>query len=141
MKSGPRKKARRFNPESFLTQIGSGRTVVSLPQKHTVFAQGDASDAVFYIQEGRVRLTVVSSAGKEAIIAILNAGDFFGEGCLAGQPLRMASATTMTESSLMRIERKAMVGVLGREPKFSDMFVAYLLARNVRYEADLVDQF
>ena len=141
MKSpGPPRKPRKFDPGRFLTKIGEGRKIVSFPKKHTVFAQGDSCDAVFYVQKGKVKLTVVSKQGKEATIAILNPGDFFGEGALTGQPLRMCSATTMTECSLMRIENKAMADVLHREHAFSDMFVGYVLGRNIRYEADLVDQ-
>jgi CRP-like cAMP-binding protein len=113
---------------------------VVFPKKQTIFTQGDAADAVFYIQEGEVRLTVVSKTGKEATLGILREGDFFGEGSLAGQPLRMGSATAMTDCELLRIDKKAMVLALHREHKFSDLFVAYLLARNVRYEEDLVDQ-
>jgi CRP-like cAMP-binding protein len=131
---------REFNPQEFLATIGEGRKVVSFPKKETIFAQGDAADAVFYIQEGKVRLTVVSKVGKEATLGILSQGDFFGEGGLAGQHLRMGSASAMTECELLRIEKKAMMLALHREHKFSDLFVAYLLARNIRYEEDLVDQ-
>ena len=109
-------------------------------KKQTIFSQGDAADAVFYIQEGKVRLTVVSKIGKEATLGILSAGDFFGEGSLAGQTLRMGSAAAMTDCELMRIDKKAMMLALHREHTFSDLFVAYLLARNIRYEEDLVDQ-
>ena len=133
-------KNKKFDPDSFLRNIGEGRTIWSLPQKDTVFAQGEPSDAVFYIQQGGVKLNVVSKAGKEATIGVLNASDYFGEGCLAGQPLRMSSAITMSDCSLMRIESKAMLGVLHRQSDFSDRFVSYLLARNLRYEEDLVDQ-
>jgi CRP/FNR family transcriptional regulator, cyclic AMP receptor protein len=131
---------REFNPQEFLATIGEGRKVVSFPKKQTIFAQGDAADAVFYIQEGKVRLTVVSKIGKEATLGILSQGDFFGEGGLAGQHLRMGSAAAMTDCELLRIEKKAMMLALHREHKFSDLFVAYLLARNIRYEEDLVDQ-
>jgi CRP/FNR family cyclic AMP-dependent transcriptional regulator len=131
---------RDFDPKEFLATIGEGRKVVVFPKKQTIFTQGDAADAVFYIQEGEVRLTVVSKTGKEATLGILREGDFFGEGGLAGQPLRMGSATAMTDCELLRIDKKAMVLALHREHKFSDLFVAYLLARNVRYEEDLVDQ-
>jgi CRP/FNR family cyclic AMP-dependent transcriptional regulator len=134
------KKRRDFDPRKFLATIGEGRKVVAFPKKQTIFTQGDAADAVFYIQEGKVRLTVVSKIGKEATIGILSDGDFLGEGGLAGQPLRMSSATAMTDCELMRIEKKAMMGVLHREHTLSDMFVAYLLTRNIRYEEDLVDQ-
>jgi len=106
----------------------------------TIYAQGDPADAVFYVQKGKIRLTVVSKAGKEATIAILNEGSFFGEGALAGQLLRMGSVAAMTDCELLRVDKKAMIAALHREHTFSDMFVAYLLARNIRYEEDLVDQ-
>ena len=128
-----------FNAKEFLATIGEGRKVVAFPKKQTIFTQGDAADAVFYIQEGKVRLTVVSKIGKEATLGILSEGEFFGEGGLAGQPLRMGSATAMTDCELLRIDKKAMMLAL-REHTFSDLFVAYLLARNIRYEEDLVDQ-
>lgn len=134
------KKKRDFDPKQFLATIGDGRKVLALPRKQSVFTQGDDADAVFYIQEGQVRLTVVSKIGKEATLGILNAGDFFGEGVLAGQPLRMGSATALTDCELLRIDKKAMMLALHREHAFSDLFVAYLLSRNIRYEEDLVDQ-
>ena len=134
------KKERAFDPKKFLATIGSGRKVVAVPKKQPIFVQGDVADAIFYIQEGKVRLTVVSKAGKEATLGILSEGDFFGEGSLAGQPLRMGSATAMTDCELLRIDKKAMMLALHREQTFSDLFVAYLLARNIRYEEDLVDQ-
>jgi CRP-like cAMP-binding protein len=134
------KKLGKFDPKTFLSTISGGRKVEAFPKNQTIFAQGDSSDAVFYIQKGKVKLTVVSKIGKEATIGILNDGDFFGEGCLAGQPLRLCSATAMTDCSVMRIDKKSMVEVLHREHAFSDMFVAYLLTRNIRYEEDLVDQ-
>ena len=109
-------------------------------KNQTIYAQGAACDAVFYIQKGKVRLTVVAKNGKEATIGILNPGDFFGEGSLAGQPLRMGSATALTDCGLMQIDKKAMMLALHREHTLSDMFVAYLLGRNIRYEEDLVDQ-
>jgi len=133
-------KDRDFDPREFLATIGAGRKVVTFPKKQPIFTQGDAADAVFYIQEGKVRLTVVSKAGKEATLAILSEGEFFGEGGLAGQPLRMGSAAAMTDCELLRIDKKAMMLALHREHMFSDLFVAYLLARNIRYEEDLVDQ-
>jgi CRP-like cAMP-binding protein len=133
------KKKHDFDPNAFLATIGEGRRVVAFPKKSTIFAQGDAANAVFYIQEGKVRLTVVSKIGKEATLGILNPGEFFGEGGLAGQPLRMGSATAMTDCELLQIDKKAMMLALHREHKFSDLFVAYLLARNIRYEEDLVD--
>jgi CRP/FNR family cyclic AMP-dependent transcriptional regulator len=134
------KKRRDFDPHSFLATIGEGRKALTVSKRQAIFAQGDTADAVFYIQEGRVRLTVVSKAGKEATIGILKEGDFFGEGSLAGQSLRMGSATAMTDCAVLRIDKKAMMQALRREHEFSDLFVAYLLARNIRYEEDLVDQ-
>jgi CRP-like cAMP-binding protein len=134
------KKRSKFDPQTFLSTIDGGRTIAAFPKRQTIFAQGDSSDAVFYIQEGKVKLTVLSSAGKEATIGILNEGDFFGEGCLTGQPLRLGSATAITDCSVMQIGKKSMVEVLHREHEFSDMFVAFLLTRNIRYEEDLVDQ-
>jgi CRP/FNR family cyclic AMP-dependent transcriptional regulator len=134
------KRKREFDPKKFLATIGVGRKVVAFSKKQTVFTQGDAADSIFYIQDGKVRLTVVSKVGKEATLGILSEGDFFGEGGLAGQPLRMGSATAMTDCELLRIDKKAMMNALHREHEFSDMFVAYLLARNIRYEEDLVDQ-
>ena len=134
------KKIRRFDPSTFLATIGEGRKSITVPKKQGIFAQGDAADAVFYIQEGKVRLTVVSKIGKEATIGILSEGKFFGEGSLAGQAVRMGSAAAMTDCQLLRIEKKAMMDALHREHSFSDLFVAYLLARNIRYEEDLVDQ-
>jgi CRP/FNR family cyclic AMP-dependent transcriptional regulator len=133
-------KKRDFDPKQFLATIGKGRRAVMFPRKQTIFAQGDSADAVFYIQQGKVRLTVVSQVGKEATIAILGEGDFFGEGALAGQPLRMGSASAMTDCDVLKIDKKAMIEALHREHTFSDLFVAYLLARNIRYEEDLVDQ-
>ena len=134
------KKKREFDPQAFLATIGEGRKIVPFQKKQTIFAQGDAADAVFYVQSGKVKLTVVSNNGKEATIGILSERDFFGEGCLAGQPLRMAAATAMTDCELLRVEKRAMMQALHREHAFSDMFVAYLLTRNIRYEEDLVDQ-
>jgi CRP-like cAMP-binding protein len=134
------KKQRKFDPKTFLSTIDGGRTIVTLPKKQMIFVQGDSSDSVFYIQKGKVRLTVVAKGGKEATIGILNDGDFFGEGCLTGQALRMCSANAMTDCTVMRIDKKSMIDVIHRERAFSDMFVAYLLTRNIRYEEDLVDQ-
>jgi CRP/FNR family transcriptional regulator, cyclic AMP receptor protein len=134
------KKKSDFDPHAFLAIIGEGRKVLAFPRKQTIFVQGDTADAVFYIQTGKVRLTVVSKAGKEATIGVLGEGDFFGEGSLAGQALRMGSAMAMTDCVVVRIEKKAMVKALHLEHEISDMFVTYLLARNIRYEEDLVDQ-
>jgi CRP-like cAMP-binding protein len=129
-----------FDPKTFLSTLNGGRKIEALAKKQTIFAQGDSADAVYYIQEGKVKLTVVSDIGKEATIGILKEGDFFGEGCLTGQRLRLCSATAMTDCSVMKIDKKSMNEVLHREHAFSDMFVGYLLARNIRYEEDLVDQ-
>lgn len=129
-----------FDPQTFLAKIGTGRTLVACPKQSPIFTQGEAADAVFYIQDGQVKLTVVSEHGKEAVIAILHAQAFFGEGCLAGQPRRMATATALTDGALMRIEKAAMLRVLHAEPAFSELFMAYLLSRNSRIEADLIDQ-
>jgi CRP-like cAMP-binding protein len=134
------KKLSKFDPKTFLSTINGGRKIEAFPKKQTIFAQGDSSDAVFYIQTGKVKLTVVSETGKEATIGILNKGDFFGEGCLTGQPLRLCSATAMTDCVVMRIDKKSMVKTLHEEHELSDLFVAYLLTRNIRYEEDLVDQ-
>ena len=131
---------RKFNPQTFLSTIDGGRKITSVGKKQVIFAQGDSSNAVFYIQKGKVKLTVLAKSGKEATIGILNEGAFFGEGCLTGQPSRLCSATAMTECSVMRIEKKSMVDVLHQERTFSELFVAYLLTRNIRYEEDLVDQ-
>lgn len=134
------KKKRAFDPRKFLATIGEESKSVLFKRKQGIFSQGDAADAVFYIQTGKVKLTVVSKAGKEATIGILREGDFFGEGSLAGQTLRMGSAAAMTDCSILRIDKKVMMKALHREHDFSDLFVAYLLARNIRYEEDLVDQ-
>jgi CRP/FNR family transcriptional regulator, cyclic AMP receptor protein len=134
------KKLRKFDPNKFLSTVNSGRKIETFSKRRTIFAQGASADAVFYIKEGKVKLTVVSEIGKEATIGILSEGAFFGEGCLAGQALRLGSATAMTDCSVMKITKKAMVEVLHRERAFSDLFMAYLLTRNIRYEEDLVDQ-
>jgi CRP/FNR family transcriptional regulator, cyclic AMP receptor protein len=134
------KELRKFDPQTFLSTVDIGRTIVVFPKKQTIFSQGKSSDAVFYMQQGRIKLTVVSTSGKEATVGVLNEGDFFGEGCLTGQPVRMCSATAMTDCTAMRIDKKSMIEVIHREHAFSDMFVAYLLTRSIRYEEDLVDQ-
>ena len=130
----------KFDPKTFLATIDNGRTISSYSQKQGIFAQGDRANAVFYIQEGKVKLTVISTAGKEATIGLLGIGDFFGEGCLTGQRVRLCSASAMTDCSVTKIDKKAMATVLHGENAFSDLFVAYLLTRNIRYEEDLVDQ-
>ncbi len=135
-----KRKIHGFNPDTFLATIGDGRKNLSFAKKEGIFAQGDRADSVFYIQKGKVKLTVVSKTGREATIGLLADGNFFGEGSLAGQALRMGSAEAMTDCEIQRIDKKVMMDVLHREPALSEMFVAYLLARNVRYEEDLVDQ-
>ena len=134
------KKKNEFDPSTFLATIGAGRKFVLFPKKQRIYTQGDNADAVFYIQTGKVKLTVVSKTGKEGTIGILGEQDFFGEGSLAAQTLRMGSATSLTDCSILRIEKKVMMEALHREHEVSDLFVTYLLARNIRYEADLVDQ-
>jgi CRP/FNR family cyclic AMP-dependent transcriptional regulator len=134
------KRKNRFDPKTFLATMGVGRKILAIPKKQTIFAQGDGADAVFYVQKGKVRLTVVSKVGKEATIGIVSEGNFFGEGALAGQLLRMGSAAAMTDCEILRVEKSAMMEALRRERALSEMFVAYLLARNIRYEEDLVDQ-
>jgi CRP/FNR family cyclic AMP-dependent transcriptional regulator len=134
------KRNREFDPQAFLATIGEGRKALLFPKKQTIFAQGDPADAVFYLQTGKVRLTVVSKTGKEATIGLLSDGSFFGEGSLAGQPLRMGAATAMTDCAVLRIEKQAMLETLHQEHTLSDLFVAYLLTRNIKYEEDLVDQ-
>jgi CRP/FNR family transcriptional regulator, cyclic AMP receptor protein len=134
------KNAREFDPDTFLATIGRGRKIVAVQKKQSVYTQGDRADAVFFVQKGKVRLTVVSKASKEATIGIVGERNFFGEGTLAGQLLRMGSAIALTDCDLLRVEKAAMLDALHREHAFSDLFVAYLLARNIRYEEDLVDQ-
>jgi CRP/FNR family cyclic AMP-dependent transcriptional regulator len=129
-----------FDLQGFLAAAGKGRTLAEHPKDHQIFLQGDPADAVFYIQKGKVKLTVVSKQGKEAVVAILGAGDFFGEGCLARQPLRMASAGTMSECSVLRLEKSAVIRLLHDEPAFSERLLHHLLSRNIRIEEDLVDQ-
>jgi CRP/FNR family cyclic AMP-dependent transcriptional regulator len=134
------KKKREFNPNTFLATIGEGRKNLIFVKKQVIFTQGDVADAVFYIQKGKVKLTVVSETGREATIGMLTNGDFFGEGALAGQGLRMGSASALSDCEILRIDKQVMISALHREHTFSDLFVSYLLARNVRYEEDLVDQ-
>ena len=129
-------KARTFDPKTFLAQTGLGRTILQYPKNKVIFAQGDPSDAVFYIQTGRAKLTVLSALGKEATIALLGEGDFMGEGCIASdQPLRAASATAITDCFVLRIEKDAMLNVLHRQHVFSDLFVAYLVGRYSQTQA------
>jgi CRP-like cAMP-binding protein len=129
-----------FNPKSFLAKVGEGRSIGAYRKDQTVFSQGDPADAVFYLQNGKAKVTVVSEHGKEAVVAILGTSEFFGEGCLAGQARRIATVTTMTESVIVRLEKAAIIRVIHQEPAFSEMFIAHLLGRTIRVEADLVDQ-
>jgi CRP-like cAMP-binding protein len=135
-----RKARSAFDPQAFLAKVGKGRTRADYIKNQRVFSQGDPADAIFYIQTGKVKLTVVSKQGKEAVVAILGAQDFFGEGCLAGQPLRMASAAAMSECSIMRLEKASVLRMLRDQAGFSELFLHYLLSRNIRIEEDLVDQ-
>jgi CRP-like cAMP-binding protein len=136
----PPKRTTPFNPQTFLAKVGQGKTLLQIRKRQLIFSQGDAADAVFYLQEGRVRLSVVSQQGKEAVIAMLEPGSFLGEGCLAGQLVCMATATAVESSTLVRIDRQAMTRVLHEEPAFSELFLGYLLSRNIRIQEDLVDQ-
>jgi CRP/FNR family transcriptional regulator, cyclic AMP receptor protein len=129
-----------FSPSAFISKIGAGKSIKDYKNKLAIFSQGQPADSVFYIRSGKVKLIVASKRGKEAVIAILQKGDFFGEGALAGQPLRIASASAMPRATVVRVERGAMVELLHKQPKFAEIFMAYLLSRNVRIEADLVDQ-
>jgi CRP/FNR family transcriptional regulator, cyclic AMP receptor protein len=135
------KKARAsFDPKEFLAKVGDGKTVAEYQKDQIVFAQGDAAEAVFYIQKGRVKLTVVSEHGKEAVLGILEARHFFGEGCLNGHPLRLTTATAVVDCLITRITKAAMIVTMHDEPEFSEVFMAYLLSRNSRIEEDLIDQ-
>ena len=138
-KSAARKRAIPFNPLTFLAKVGHGKTTLQAAKEQLIFSQGDASDAVFYVQAGRVKLTVLSQQGKEAVVGILEHGSFFGEGCLVGQLACMATATALNGSTILRIEKAAMIRVLHDESSFSELFMAYLLSRNVRIQAELVD--
>lgn len=136
----PKLERRVFDPKSFLARIGEGRSSLRYDKGQAIFSQGDVADAVFYIQKGKVKLSVVSAQGKEAVVAMLGTDAFFGEGCLAAQTLRNSSVTAMVDTTVMRIEKAAIVRVLHDEPAFSELFIAHLLNRNIRVEADLVDQ-
>ena len=129
-----------FSPRAFLAKVGEGRTINTYRKDHVVFSQGDRADAVFYIQKGKAKVTVISEQGKEAVVAILGPGEFFGEGCLAGQTQRIATVAIMTEAVVMRLDKTAIVRVIHKEPAFSELFIAHLLGRTIRIEADLVDQ-
>jgi CRP/FNR family transcriptional regulator, cyclic AMP receptor protein len=129
-----------FDPKIFLAKVGAGRTLADYKEHQLVFSQGDPADAIFYIQKGKIKITVVSDQGKEAVIGILGPRDFFGEGCLTGQPLRMATVTALSECAIVRLEKQATIRVLHEEPTFAELFLSYLLTRNMRLEEDLVDQ-
>ena len=129
-----------FDPKVFLASVNGGRSIAKYRANQKVFAQSSSADAVFYIQKGKVKITVASEQGKEAVVAVLGPDEFCGEGCLTGQPLRLATATAMAECEIMRLEKATMIRVLHEEPAFSEMFVSHLLARTIRVEADLVDQ-
>jgi CRP/FNR family transcriptional regulator, cyclic AMP receptor protein len=135
-----RRSAVLFDQGVFLTKVGNGKTIREYRAKQVVFSQGDPADAVFYVQSGKVKLTVLSKHGKQAVIAILEPGNFFGEGCLTSQSLRMSTANAMEPSTILRVAKETMVALLRREPEFAERFIAYLLSRNVRIEEDLVDQ-
>ena len=134
------KRIRPFNPQTFLKQIDGGKTILSVRKKQILFSQGDPADSVFYIQEGQVKLSVVSAQGKEAVVAVLEDGDFLGESCLAGQPVRLETASSLANSTVVCIDKATMIRVLHDEPTFAQLFMTHLLGRNVRIQADLVDQ-
>jgi CRP/FNR family cyclic AMP-dependent transcriptional regulator len=129
-----------FDPKTFLAVVGDGRSTRSFAKGSPVFSQGEPAEAVFYLQRGKIKLSLLSPQGKEAVIAILGPGDFFGEGCLAGQTVRMATATAIVPCSVMRVERAAMIRALHEQPELSEKFIAHLLSRNIRIEEDLTDQ-
>jgi CRP/FNR family cyclic AMP-dependent transcriptional regulator len=129
-----------FDPKTFLARVGEGKTISKYRKNQIVFSQGEIADAVFYIQQGKVKLTVVSEQGKEAVVAILGPGQFFGEGCLNGHPLRIATSRAVDECVITRLEKATMVAAIHNEPDFSELFMAYLLTRNSRIEEDLIDQ-
>lgn len=135
-----RTRTQAFNLETFLAKVGSGKTTLTSSKKHTIYSQGDPADAVFYVQSGKVKLTVVSQQGKEAVIALLERGAFLGEPCLGGQTVRTESATAMEDTTLVRIDKATMVRLLHEELRFSELFMAYLLTHSIRIQEDLVDQ-
>jgi CRP/FNR family cyclic AMP-dependent transcriptional regulator len=136
----PKSRRASFDPKTFLARVGDGRSLAKYRKGQVVFSQGEIGDAVFYIQKGKVKVTVVSEQGKEAVVAILGSDEFFGEGCLAGQVQRMSTVTAMADASIVRLEKAAIVRVIHQEPAFSELFIAHLLGRAIRVEADLVDQ-
>jgi CRP-like cAMP-binding protein len=129
-----------FDPQDFLAKVGNGKTILECRKNEVIFEQGDAADTIFYIQKGRFKIVVLSEQGKEAVVGILEPGQFFGEGCLNGHPLRMATTTALEDAIITRITKTAMLAALHDQPKFAEMFMAYLLARNSRIEEDLIDQ-
>jgi CRP/FNR family cyclic AMP-dependent transcriptional regulator len=129
-----------FDPKMFLAKVGEGRTILKYRKDQVVFSQGQVADAVFYIQQGKIKLTVVSEQGKEAVIAILGPGDFFGEGCLNGHPLRIATSRAVDQSVITRVAKASMIATIHHEPEFSELFMSYLLTRSSRIEEDLIDQ-
>jgi CRP/FNR family transcriptional regulator, cyclic AMP receptor protein len=130
----------RFDPKRFLAKVGKGKTISKYRKDQAVFSQGQVADAVFYIQQGKVKLTVISEQGKEAVVAILGPGHFFGEGCLNGHPLRIATTRAIDECVITRLEKATMIATIHNEPEFSELFMTYLLTRNSRIEEDLIDQ-
>ena len=136
----PKTLRRKFNSQSFLARPGPGKTVLKCPKKYTIFSQGEKANAVFYVQAGKVKLTVLSDQGKEAVVAILDAGDFFGEQCLTGQLVRTATATALEDATILRIAQDTMVRTLREEPSFNELFLKYVLSHSLRVEEDLVDQ-
>lgn len=135
-----KKKKLPFDPKAFLSKVNGGRSTSDYRQNQIIYRQGDAADSVFYVQTGKAKVTVLSEQGKEAVVAVVGAGDFFGEGCLGGQILRLATVATLVESSITRITKAEIVGVIHKEPAFAELFISHLLARNSRVEEDLVDQ-
>ena len=136
----PKSATETFDPKVFLAKVGVGKTVIEFHKNQTVFSQGDVADTVFYIQPGKIKLTVMSEQGKEAVVAILEPGHFFGEGCMNGHSIRIATTTAMENCVITVITKAAMIAALHDEPKFSELFMAYLLTRNSRIEEDLIDQ-
>jgi CRP/FNR family transcriptional regulator, cyclic AMP receptor protein len=129
-----------FDSQAFLAKVGEGKTISIYQKDQNIFEQGDVADTIFYLQKGKIKLTVQSERGKEAVVGILEAGQFFGEGCMNGHPMRISTTTAMEDSVVTAITKRAMLAVLRGEPAFSEMFVAYLLKRNGRIEEDLIDQ-
>jgi len=129
-----------FDPKAFLATVGEGRSIKNWNKGQVIFSQGEPADAVFFIQKGKVKVTTLSKQGKEAVVAILGEGDFFGEGCLAGQPLRISTQTAITDCALSRLEKTTVIRLMHDQPDFSGLFITHLLARNIRMEADLINQ-